>query len=93
MGGVRPDDQGYALESNIALLRLEKAGKYRWVVNGHTHNRMVRKFDKLTIINTGTLFYKHDPCFLIADFKDQFVQFYNIKHSSITNAELIPLTE
>ena len=78
MGDVWPDDQGYFLESNIALLSLVLEGKYRFVVNGHTHNRMVRSFDHLTIINAGTLYHDHHPCFLIADFEEGFVHFYDI---------------
>ena len=78
MGGVWPDDQGYFLESNIALRNLVLEGQYRFVVNGHTHNRMVRSFDHLTIINAGTLYHDHHPCFLIADFEEGFVHFYDI---------------
>jgi predicted phosphodiesterase len=78
MAGVWPDDQGYFLESNLPLLRLLLEGEYRFVVNGHTHNRMVRRFDDLTIINAGTLYRDHDPCFLITDFEEGFVHFYDI---------------
>jgi predicted phosphodiesterase len=78
MGGVWPDDQGYFLESNIALLRLVLEGEFQFVVNGHTHNRMVRRFEDVTIINAGTLYHAHNPCFLIADFKEGFVHFYDI---------------
>ena len=78
MGGVWPDDQGYFLESNIALLGLVLDGEYRFLVNGHTHNRMVRRFKDLTIINAGTLYRDHHPCFLIADFEKGFVHFYDI---------------
>lgn len=40
----------------------------RFVVDGHTHRRMVRTVRALTLINAGTLFREHDPCFLLADF-------------------------
>ena len=79
MGGVWPGDHGYALESNMALLRLLKENEYRFVVNGHTHQRMVRRFDQLTIINAGTLFHEHHPCFLTADFEARLVQYYDLK--------------
>ena len=79
MGGVWPADNGYALESNLALLRLVKENLYKFVVNGHTHQRMVRRFDQLTIINAGTLLHGHQPCFLIADFERGFVQYYDLK--------------
>ena len=79
MGGVWPGDNGYALESNLALLRLVKENLYRFVVNGHTHHRMVRRFEQLTIINAGTLHHEHQPCFLIADFEAGSVQYYDLR--------------
>jgi hypothetical protein len=39
---------------------------------------MVRRFKDLTIINAGTLYRDHHPCFLIADFEEGFVHFYDI---------------
>ena len=93
MGGVRPGDYGYALESNFALLRLMLEAKYRFVVNGHTHQRMVRSFGRLTIINAGTLFREHQPCFLIADFENEFVQYYEFGSKvQVSDAELINLS-
>jgi len=79
MSGVWPGDYGYALESNLALLRLVKENQYRFVVNGHTHQRMVRRFDQLTIINAGTLFHEHQPCFLTVEFEARLVQYYELK--------------
>jgi predicted phosphodiesterase len=79
MGGVRPGDYGYALEANFALLRLMLEAQYKFVVNGHTHQRMVRSFDHLTIINAGTLFREHQPCFIVADFGSKFVQYYDLQ--------------
>jgi predicted phosphodiesterase len=92
MGGVRPGDYGSALESNSALLRLMLEAKYRFVVNGHTHQRMVRTVERLTIINAGTLFHEHQPCFLIADFEDGFVQYYDLgSEGQVSQAGLIEL--
>jgi putative phosphoesterase len=82
MGGVWPGDFGYALESNLALSRLILEGQYRFVINGHTHQRMVRSFNHLTIINAGTLYREHRPCFLLADFEAQFVQFFDLPNNS-----------
>ncbi len=77
MAGVWPDDTPLTLHSNIQLWRLVNSRKYEFILNGHTHNRMVRSFDHLTIINAGTLYRKHSPCFCIADFEAGFVRFYN----------------
>jgi predicted phosphodiesterase len=67
MASVGPDDFGYALESNLDLQGLLKAEHLRFVVNGHTHRRMVRAFGALTIINAGTLKQEHEPGFLVLD--------------------------
>jgi predicted phosphodiesterase len=92
MGGVRPSDFGYALESNLALLRLTLEGQYRFVLNGHTHQRMVRSFDRLTIINAGTLYRQHKPCFLLVDFEVRFVRFYDFKgNTKVAEAALFQL--
>jgi predicted phosphodiesterase len=68
MSRVTPDDFGYAIEANDDLQRLVREGTYRWVLNGHTHRRMVRHFGGLTLINAGTLAGDFDPCFLELDF-------------------------
>jgi predicted phosphodiesterase len=79
-------------KSNLALLRLMLEGQYRFVINGHTHRRMVRSFDHLTIINAGTLYRQHEPCFLLADFEAGFVQFYDFKsHTAVSKGELFQL--
>jgi predicted phosphodiesterase len=69
MAKVAPDDFGYALDTNEDLQRLLRLGAYRWVLNGHSHRRVVRPFDGLTLINAGTLKRDHDPCFLEVDFE------------------------
>jgi len=77
---LNPDDYGYAIESNLPLQNLINDQKYRFVINGHTHLRMVRKFENLTIINAGSLKaksnYNRKPCFLIVDFVKKIVEYY-----------------
>lgn len=68
MARVGPDDSGYALASNDELQKLLQNGYYRWVINGHSHRRMVRPFPGMTIINAGTLLPRQAPCFLEVDF-------------------------
>jgi predicted phosphodiesterase len=70
MGKVGPDDFGYALESNDDLQNLLRERRYRWVVNGHSHCRMLRAFPGVSIINAGTLQPGVRPaCFLEVDFR------------------------
>ncbi len=66
--------------------------KFSFVVNGHTHRRLVRSFGELTIINAGTLYRKHDPCFCVADFEQLTVQYFNVDaEGGIVTAEQFPL--
>jgi predicted phosphodiesterase len=78
MATVTAHDTGYALESNLPLHRLLAPGGPRFVINGHSHQRMVRRFGDLTIMNAGTLFVQHDPCFFVADLEAGSVQFYDL---------------
>lgn len=91
MAGVWPGDYGIALDSNLPLLRLVMEKRYLFVINGHTHNRMVRRFDPLTIINAGTLINTEFPCFLIVNFLEKFVQFYDIKNTQVLTTDKFPL--
>ena len=77
MARLTPDDYGYGIEVNTDLQALIKERKYKYVFNGHTHYRMVRKFDDLTIVNAGTLKQEHNPVFLFVDLIQNFVKFYN----------------
>ncbi|MHB8872712.1 MAG: metallophosphoesterase family protein [Myxococcaceae bacterium] len=55
MQQLKDDDYGYALASNDALNRLLDEDRYRLMIGGHTHQRMVRRFGALTVVNPGTL--------------------------------------
>ena len=79
MAKVGPDDFGYALDTNDDLQNLLRNGYFRWVINGHTHRRMVRAFPGLTIINAGTLIPEHSPCFLEIDFERELVSVFEFQ--------------
>jgi putative phosphoesterase len=85
MQGVTPDDYGYALQVKDELHDLRRAGEFRFVVAGHTHQRMVRRFENLTVINAGTLYRPYDPCVSIADFAEGYVQFHDFEDGAITS--------
>lgn len=76
MAKVRPDDYGYALESNDDLQNLIRGGSFRWVINGHSHRYMVRAFPGVSIINAGTLHRDYSPCFVEIDFRRSVVSFF-----------------
>lgn len=92
MAGVWPFDDTMTLHSNYALWRLVNSEEFAFVVNGHTHQRLVRSFGEITIINAGTLYRKHKPCFCVADFERSFAQYFNVDgEGEIETAEVFPL--
>ncbi len=87
MDAVYPHDTRYVIEANHRLHAIFAEGYYRLMIGGHTHQRMVRTFDHLTIINAGTLRHDKQPCFCIADFAAGAVQFYDIDTDSLAIRE------
>ncbi len=99
MTKVGPSGFGESASSIFALQKLLHAAAYRFVVNGHSHRRLVRTINELTIINAGTIYQWHAPCFLVADFEAGYVQYYNLKETDdlsgvieVVNAERIELS-
>lgn len=85
MKKLTPDDYGYALECNDELQALMASGEYRFVVGGHTHQRMVRRFGPLVFINAGALPTWSGPCFSIADFGRGRVEFYDFVDEQVAD--------
>lgn len=52
---VYPGDTGIALESNDTLRAIYNEGRIRLMISGHTHQRMVRIIDHLTLINSAAV--------------------------------------
>ncbi len=78
MNKLTPDDYGYALATNDELQELLVTQRYRFVINGHSHRRMVKDFGGVTVINVGTLFREHEPSFALIDFGVGEVIFYSV---------------
>ncbi|MGE0130497.1 MAG: metallophosphoesterase [Blastocatellales bacterium] len=90
MAGVWPFDNALTLHSNYALWKLVNSHEFDFIINGHTHRRLVQSFDDLTIINAGTLFRKHAPCCLIVDFEAGEARYFNLPgEGKIEEAERI----
>ncbi len=79
-----PDDHGYAIASNDALLKVLFDPTIRIMVGGHTHVPMVRRFERgpgkppLVVVNPGTLARHDKPGFAILDTNTKKVGFYRI---------------
>jgi predicted phosphodiesterase len=88
MQRLRPDDVGYALQTNDDLARLLQASTYTIVVGGHTHERMVKRYraadlelagdGTLVFVNAGTLARDHTPCCGILDCAKGSVAFFDL---------------
>lgn len=65
----------------------------RFLINGHTHTKMVRRLGALTILNVGTLQWGYSPGFAVADFEHGEVQFFEVDPDSgiVTPSETCPL--
>jgi predicted phosphodiesterase len=74
-------DTDYSLRVNRTLQEVMAAGKYRLMINGHSHTRLIRRVASLTIINAGTL-CQSDPGFLVIDFGQDVIQWHSIADGS-----------
>jgi predicted phosphodiesterase len=85
-----PDSDGYALASNDALQALIAARRHRFVVAGHTHRRMVRRFGDLVVVNAGTLAGDAAGC-AILDLDRGAVDFLDLTGPAVLHVESVPL--
>lgn len=72
-----PYDHGPSLKNNTTLQAILRSDRYRFVVSGHTHLRMVRQIGRVTFINAGALHYTREPCCLLLDFAALQAQFFD----------------
>jgi len=90
MHAVLPDDSQYALESNDELQSILRNREFRFMVCGHSHRRMVRCVEHLTIVNPGPLaqMYATDDKagIAVADFEGGVVQFYDFENNDLAAA-------
>ena len=78
MAVLRPDTKGYGLQALDGLRVLMLDADVRFMIGGHTHDRMVRGFQDLTVINAGTLHREFEPGCVVVDFADRNVEFYDV---------------
>ncbi|HSS95827.1 MAG TPA: metallophosphoesterase family protein [Terriglobales bacterium] len=91
MAMVRSSHDGYAIEANLDLQTLIKSKRYRFIVNGHSHEPMVRTIKGVTFINGGTLDRHDRQVCTVVNFDKAEVDFYDIDEDTISKAELFPL--
>jgi len=76
MAVLRPDTSGYALGAIPELRELMLDPDVSYMLGGHTHRSMVRKFVGVTVVNAGTLHRRYSPGFCIVDFEAEEVIHY-----------------
>lgn len=72
-----PDTKGYALQDIPTLRELMLDRDVQFMIGGHTHERMVRAFPGLTVINAGTIYRNNDQTFTVIDFDQLRVGYYS----------------
>ncbi len=72
-----PDTKGYALQDIPTLRELMLDDEVQFMIGGHTHERMVRVFPGLTVINVGTIHRNDDQTFSVIDFDHMRVAHYS----------------
>ena len=71
---LTPETRGYALQDIPTLRDLIMDDDVQFMVGGHTHQRMVRRFAGLTVINVGTIHRKFEQTFAVIDFENMRVE-------------------
>ena len=89
---LRPDTRGYALQDMPTLRELMLDDTIQFMVGGHTHQRMVRVFPGLTVVNAGTIHRKDEQTFTVIDFAERTVGFHSASEQDMGNLiEEVPL--
>jgi predicted phosphodiesterase len=91
MATLYPHDRGHTLAGNAPLQELLRAGRYRYVVGGHTHRRMVRRIGDTTFINAGALAETREPCCVMLDFAAGRVQYFDFMQGEALAGPQFPL--
>ena len=76
MPRLYPDDSGEALQFHDALWELVNARDVKLCIGGHTHQRMLRRFDHFLFLNPGTLARRDHPGFLEIDLESGLGRWY-----------------
>ena len=84
MRRLGPEDSGYAISSNEDLLKVLFDSTIAFMVAGHTHHPMVRRFERgggkpaLIVVNPGTLAREDGSGFAVLDLVARRVDFHRI---------------
>jgi predicted phosphodiesterase len=92
MASVALDTDARSIQWNAPLAELIDEDRPLWVLNGHTHRRGVWSYRRLTVINGGTLFREHSPCFTLVDLARGEVTYFDVyPDGRVGRQETVPL--
>lgn len=84
MERLRPSDDELTIHDNIPFEKLRRRGDVAIMMGGHTHERMVRDFGDIVVINAGTLAREHaDAGCVIVDFDRGRATFHRFDESGV----------
>lgn len=92
MAELRSDTKGYALAAIEGLRELWFDPELTYMIGGHTHERMVRAFPGLVVINAGTL-RREAPGFVRVDFERREVRCFDLRGGEVVEVAPLALPE
>ncbi|HMY14725.1 MAG TPA: metallophosphoesterase family protein [Polyangium sp.] len=94
MASILPGDDVSLIRYDKGFRALCRTSSAKFVLNGHSHKRMVRHVEDRIFINAGTLFRDHEPSFGLVDFAAGYVTTWLFAPDlSIRSIPPIPLDE
>lgn len=69
MADLRPTTKGYSLQDIPTLRELMLDPTVDYVIGGHTHVRMARRFQGLCVLNAGAIARDVEPVVMLVDFE------------------------
>ena len=89
---VWPGTGSMPIERSHLLDTIILEGKYQYLINGHMHFRTLINFERLTLINAGTLKGEYWPGFSIIDFETEKITAFEFCGDQITPVKTHDLT-
>lgn len=78
MASIKPWDDLITIRENLSFRKLCRGSSAKFIINGHSHMRMVRTIEDRVVINAGALCRDHDPSFGLVDFETSTVYVWTI---------------
>lgn len=78
MASIKPWDDLACIRDNMSFRKLCKTTSAKFILNGHSHSRMVRNIADRVVINAGAFCRDHAPSFGLVDFETSTVHVWPI---------------